>query len=501
MSSGLARNTAWSLAGLVLPGVVSIVTVPMLVHGFGAERFGLLSLAFVLIGYASLFDLGLGRAVTHEVAQLAAAGRDGEIARALWTALVAMLAFGLAMGALAALAVPWFVTHVTHVAAALNDESRVTFYVLAASIPLVVVGAGVRGALEGLNRFDLINVVRVPTGVLTFLGPLAVLHYGPSILWSVVVLVVIRLVMLLIYGGACLRLIPALRTDRVFDRSVLRRLMSFGAWMTVSNVLSPLLVVSDRFLISAQLTVTAVTFYATPFDALTRLLVVPAAISGVLFPAFSAQLARRDSAEADVFGLALRLVFLVELPIVFIVVTFAPELLHAWLGAQFVATSVGVTRWIMIGVLANSLGQIAFSLVQGAGRADLTAKAHAAELPLYLIALFVLLRFRGIEGAGLAWCLRAVVDFVVLLVMSVRLTGRSWRATLPNPLVPITLLAFVGLGAVPLALWLRAALVVIALSCTAVATWQWGIGPTHRQLLWRRLRRNPVIEAPEVDIV
>ena len=65
----VARHTGWNLVGQLLPVVVALVTVPLLIRLLGLERFGFLSVAWALVGYASLFDFGIGRALTRAVAQ------------------------------------------------------------------------------------------------------------------------------------------------------------------------------------------------------------------------------------------------------------------------------------------------------------------------------------------------------------------------------------------------------------------------------------------------
>jgi O-antigen/teichoic acid export membrane protein len=68
ISGGLiARNTLLNLIGLAAPLLVAILTIPYVVHGLGTDRFGLLSLAWVVLGYFTIFDLGLGRATTKYV--------------------------------------------------------------------------------------------------------------------------------------------------------------------------------------------------------------------------------------------------------------------------------------------------------------------------------------------------------------------------------------------------------------------------------------------------
>ena len=70
----LVRNTFWNLLGEGAPLLVALVAIPRLVHAMGMQRFGILTLVWMLIGYLSLFDLGLGRALTNLVAQKLGAG-------------------------------------------------------------------------------------------------------------------------------------------------------------------------------------------------------------------------------------------------------------------------------------------------------------------------------------------------------------------------------------------------------------------------------------------
>ena len=48
--------------GSLIPMVVALVAIPIMLEKLGLERFGLLTLAWLIVGYFSLFDFGLGRA-------------------------------------------------------------------------------------------------------------------------------------------------------------------------------------------------------------------------------------------------------------------------------------------------------------------------------------------------------------------------------------------------------------------------------------------------------
>ncbi|MBT5973680.1 MAG: flippase, partial [Desulfobacula sp.] len=53
----IARNTILNLVGYGTPLLVALVTIPILIKGLEAERFGVLTLVWVLISYIGLFDL------------------------------------------------------------------------------------------------------------------------------------------------------------------------------------------------------------------------------------------------------------------------------------------------------------------------------------------------------------------------------------------------------------------------------------------------------------
>jgi O-antigen/teichoic acid export membrane protein len=409
----LARNTIYSLIGQGIPLLLAVFSIPLLIKGLGTDRFGILTLAWMIISYFSLFDLGLGRALTQLVAERLGKGEDEEtIADLVWTASILMVGLG-AVGAIVFIAIaPWLVYTVLKLPEAIQQETLNSFYWLSISIPIVTCSAGLVGVLSALQRFDMINAVRIPLGLFMFMGPLVVLPVSNSLVPIMAVLVVGRLTFAGFYAWCCFRAMPALATRARFSQSSVFPLLRFGSWMTVTNIVGPLMVSMDRFLIGSLISVTAVTYYTTPYEVVTKLWIIPTALVSVLFPAFSTSFANNPKQAARLFNQGVRYIFLVLYPITFIVVAFASEGLNIWLGKDFAANSAPVLQWLAIGILINSLAQVPFALIQSLARPDITAKLHMLELPFYAILLWQFTHLFGIVGAAYAWVIRVLVDTV-----------------------------------------------------------------------------------------
>jgi O-antigen/teichoic acid export membrane protein len=467
----LARNSIWNLVGSGAPMVVAFFCIPILIRHLGNDRFGVMTLAWALIGYASLFDFGLGRALTQLVAKKLGAGEERDVPTLAWTSLLLMLLLGLVGALLLVLASPWLVHHVLRIPSALQVETLRSFYLLGLTVPVVIVTTGLRGLLEAHQRFDLINVLRIPMGVFSFAGPLLVLPFANSLLPIVTILVFGRFAACIAHVLICLRIVPGLRTWQGWERSTATSLLRFGGWMTVTNIVGPLMVTADRFLISALVSIAAVTYYATPYELVTKLLVIPHALIGVMFPAFSTSFAHNAERTGLLFGRAVKLVFLALFPMTLLIIAFAGDGLGLWLGPEFAHHGAKILQWLAAGVFVNSLALVPFTLIQGVGRPDATAKLHLLELPIYILVLWLLVQQSGIEGAAIAWTGRVAVDAFALFFLARRFSpspaSKLWKTLGP---IGVGLLVLI-VAAMPAGIEFKIIFLLLVYIAYAISAW------------------------------
>lgn len=484
----LVRNTLYNFLGRGLPTIAAFVFMPLLIDGLGTDKFGVLNIAWLIVGYFSLLDLGTGQALTHIVSQKLGLERENDVPAIFWIAFCLMFLMGvLGMFVFGALS-PLMVYDWLNIPAPIQPETLSSFYLLAISLPFVITTIGFRSILEAKQHFGAVNAVSIPMGLFTYLGPMLALLFSSSISAITTVLVMGRIIQWLTYLLVCFHVIPDLRNRVSLDWSFVLPLFHFGKWMTVSSIVGPVMVYIDGFLIGAFTSMSELTFYATPQRMVSKLTILAGAMASVLFPAFSSAFVQERDRSKLLFEQGTKYILLVLFPLVLTIVTFSYEGLDLWLGAEFATESTRVLQWLSAGVLLNSLASIPFALVRGVGRPSIPAKLHVIELPFYVFALWLLLRFYGIEGAAIAWTARMLVDAVILFHVAHSLlrvdTVATWRVFLS---IGVCLLLLVIAGALP-SFAVRVVFVPAVLTIFVIYAWRFMLTSGERALAKRYVK-------------
>lgn len=486
----LAGNAALNLLGQTLPLLVGVITIPYVIRGLGTERFGILSIAWVLLGYFSIVDLGLGRAMAKFVAEYLGRNELDKIPGLIWTSLGLQFLLGVGGGAFIAAMSPTLVEKILKTPHHLIVETKWAFLVLALSLPVVLASGALRGVLEAAQRFDLVFYVRVPASTSVFLLPAISVRFGILLPGILGLLLLAKLLSGFVYLLLCFKLFPKLRHAISFRPELLRSLVTYGGWVTVSNSISPLMVYMDRFLIGSIVSLAAVAYYSAPFDMVARLCFFPESLVATLFPAFSSLDAEGNKIRLEeVYARAIKFLLIIFEPGLLLVMIFSHDILRLWLGGDFAQKSTAVLQILAVGVSINGLAFVPYCLLQGINRPDLTAKFHLLELPISATLMWFLVGRMGIAGAALAWTLRVGLDAVLLFGASWRLRLVSFRGIreiglfqIIKPLFLLVLLLMLTVFAIS-PIVPRALLSVLLVSLFALFAWRYLLDCRERLVL------------------
>jgi len=410
-----AHGIAWNLAGAGIPLAFAFFAIPKLLSGYGNARFGFLTIIWSLIGYFSIFDFGIGRALTKLVSDRIGARNATDIGDVTATALRVMLLLGIFATVIVEVAAPGLVG-LLKIDASLQGEAITSLRILGVSIPFVIMSAGLIGILEAHAHFRDINVVRLVMGLLNFAAPLLMLHWSNHLVLATISLAISRLFTTGLYFSIVQRLKTIKASPGTFSKRHIRELLGFGGWITVSNLISPVMAQLDKFVIGGMVGLVLLPFYSVPADLVNRFSFAPLAMIGVFFPAFAATWSSGKRAVVpEMYVDANKAMWAALFPPALCMYAFAPEGLSLWMGHDFSSQSTALLRWLAVGLLVNGMARVPSAFLQAIGRPSVTARLHFIELPIYAFGLWLLLSRFGILGAAIAWTGRVVLDFLLLV--------------------------------------------------------------------------------------
>jgi O-antigen/teichoic acid export membrane protein len=490
----IAKNSIVNLIGQLLPMAVGVWTIRYVVRGLGPDGYGILSIAWMMLGYFGIFDLGLSRATVKFVAENLGPDNIHKVPELVWTSLSLLVGIGCIGGLLVAAWIPFAVRHFFKLPPSFVPEATTGLLIISASMPVMLANDALRGVLEATQRFDLVNYVKVPSSVLFYLSAAVATWMGSHIPIIILILVMIRLLSSLVYLVLCIRVIPQLR-NLSLSKAAIRPLASFGGWIMVSNITGPILGYMERTLIASVLSIGMLTYYSVPFDLVGKILVFPSSLAPTLFPYFSYHGGKKGNAVLEVTSRAVKYLLLIMTPITAILVCFASDILTLWMGPALASQSTVVLQLLAIALFLNAFAYIPYSSVQALGRPDLKAFLDLLMLPVYGLSCWLLMRKMGINGAAMAKLLSGVLDTGALFAFAWRLKAFSLRDCLSGPL----LRAVGSSAALAAVLWfikslhepwiISAVLVAVCCICYMAAVWIGSIEVEERVVIKTLSRR------------
>ena len=385
--------------------------------------FGLIAMVYPVIGFIELSgNLGFGHAIVQRKEL-----RDSDVSAIFWLNLAIMT--GLAVVGIV----------VSPVAAWIYGESRVTFLMMAVSLTLPLGALGsIHGALlSRLMRFGINTRNDVVVSVVGVFATVTCAYFGFSY-WSLVMGQLAATVV-----SVCLAWVSMpWRPSRPSFSSGVGEFVKFGANLTGANLASFLSMTGDNIIIGVMNGKVALGIYDRSY----KLVVQP--LSQLLAPVGSVALPLLSRLQSDpdeyrhVYLRIVRIMMLVNLPIMLICITNAREIVAILLGPNWKGAAV-TFAWISVGGLLSGFNSSLSWLFISQNKTDVMRRYMTASAVINL-ASFAIGAFWGVEGV--AAC--AAVGFVLI---AVPLT--SYGATKTGPvslkdvalcMVPFSMIGFIA---------------------------------------------------------
>ncbi|MBX5481005.1 MAG: flippase [Myxococcaceae bacterium] len=483
------KNTVINMAGAVVPTLVMLVTVPPYLRLLGEDRYGVLALVWLMLGYFGFLEMGLGKATANQIARAHDAPAE-ERSEIFWSALLLNATMGCVGALILWVAGKPLLTHLlTRSPADFRQEVMETLPWMSGTLPLALVSSVLTGALEGRSRFFAVNVLQVASNLLFQSVPLTVAYFnGPDLSVVIPTAIGVKVLMNVPFFIVCHRVLPLSLVPR-FSLQRARSLFSFGGWVAITGIISPIMETADRFLIGVVTGARAVTHYTVGVQLATKVRILPASLTRALFPSFSAATDKGEELALSALSVLVGLMT----PITVVGLLLIRPFETIWLGESVATHAIPVTQIILVGVWANSLAYIPYNFLQGSGRPGHVAKLHLAEALPFLALLYGATSLWGARGAAVAWATRVAADSALLFTLAGIGRAAARRVALPMGIVFLALFAC-GLESYR---WVHLGLAALLVLCVFAWTATTPVGDYVLGQLRRRAQRQTVTDTPQ----
>lgn len=500
-------NVLWNWTGVAVQMFAGLIVSPYIIRKLGSEQYGIWALVFSMMGYYSLMDLGFRSAVVRFTAHYRARGENHKVNEVINTAffyfsIISVVLFGVTL-ALWKRAGGFF-----RISEDLRPEFSWLVLVVGISLSVGMNLSVFSGAVEGFQRFDVSNRIRVVVFGLRAVGWFVLLAAGYGLVQMGVWTLLANLAFFSAYFVWFRHIFPELRFSRqLVTMSMFKQTAGYGAHTLLATLATRSLDQTPSLLIAYFRSAAEVGFYNFPL----RLLQYAAeAVSnvGIVAAPQSAALAARGQLDtvANLGIYANRYCLSLYMPLAIFLPIYGGELFALWLKPDFAAESAPLLPVLAVGFALTQAAQFcSSSILFGLAKQQLYAYALLAEATASAAILVLTIPQHGILGA-------AVVGSVLMVL--VRGLFTPWllchhlrfpfdvymRSILVRPLatgLPVLGLLYLAKqsGLVPGRTWGEVAAAGIAAGLIFLsAAWFTCLEIRHRQLLkewaadrWKRL--------------
>jgi O-antigen/teichoic acid export membrane protein len=409
----LNKTIYHSLLTHVAPAFVAIVAIPFILRNLGQDKYGLITIFWSLIGIVTLFELGMSRIVTKEVAKSGSL-HSLESQKIIKSSLFLILGFLCSIITLALCFKSELVLFYFKKNALTKDiENSLVWFLL--SVPTLLILQIFKSAYEGVLHFPKANLIQILNSSINYFIPLLVSFFSTEISTSFLFFFLSRWAVTFYVFVSYSKAYSLGWLKVKISIEDISHLFNISFWFLSLAIINPFLVYIDRVIVGYHIELSQIGYYTTAFEIATRLWLIPNAITRIAFSLFAKEGGHWNAETKLHFTNALRWLVVSMFSVVTILYIFGENLISAWLNKAYAAQITETLNIILIGIFFNSINWLILSYLQLTSAFALSVKLVILQSVIYLLLLGPVVSNFGAIGSSYMWTLRLVADFMVSL--------------------------------------------------------------------------------------
>ncbi len=443
----LNRNLLANYIGQAWVALMGLCFVPTYISYLGIEAYGLIGLFAILLTILSLLDLGVTPTLNREMARFTAGAHSPQsICDLLRTVEICSFIMAGFITFVIVLLSGWLASDWLRIDGLSLSDATQSISIMGAVAGLRFSEGIYRGAILGLQKQVLFNIVNVCLSTIRALGAIAVLAWiSPTINAFFIWQGFVSIFTLVILGAFAHLSLPSTDRRAKFSLDALKDIRHFSGGVLITAVLAVLLTQIDKIILSTLIDLRDFGYYtlATSIVALIGMLIAP--ITQAYYPRFTELLECKSQLDLiNAYHQSCQFVIILIAPITFTLFFFGEDLLFLWTQNHALSQSVApLLSLLAVGTMLNGLMHIPFMLQLAHGRPDFAIWVNLIAVFFLVPAILLITPQYGAIGAAWVWIALNVGYVLIGIQFMYRqlLPGEKWRWYIEDVVIPVVVAA------------------------------------------------------------
>lgn len=430
---------------------MGLAFVPLYIKYLGMESYGLIGLFTMLQTWLTLLDMGMTPTLSREMSRFTGGAHTSETIRELLRSLeVVCLSIALLITVGVWCASGWLASDWLRVEKLPVSTVANAFSMMGIVIALRFVEGLYRGAIIGLQRQVLLNVISSLQATVRGLGAVAVLAYvsptiGSFFIWQGL----ISLPTIAIFSIVVYRSLPTTDKGIRFSRASLEGVWHFAAGMMATTLLSLLLMQVDKVILSRVLSLESFGQYSLAGVITGALYTITGPVVQAFYPRMTELMTRKDDhGLISIYHLGSQVISVLVGTAAMVLILFGERLVALWTGNITLAHNVApLVALLSAGTCMHCLMHVPYMLQLANGWTRFGVNINiVAVIVLVPGIMWVTPRYGAIGAASIWVLLNSGYLLISMHFMHRRLIpGEKWRWYLKDTCLPIGAATIVSL--------------------------------------------------------
>ena len=362
----IVKNVASNYVGVMGSIVIAFFLSPYLVHTLGDTGYGVWSIIASLTAYMSLLDLGVTSAVAKYVSEHRAKNENKSANEILASAVALLLVVAIALVVVSPL-IASFISRTYDFDASYAPIVSTLIVISAIDMALYVLSGVLIGAVSGLQRYDVLNIIRIVIALLKAILFYVLLTKGYGLVgMAAAALFTNVLAAIVMYVFLRRKHKEMSFSFQHANLGTSKKIVAFSKFTFITMVAGQIIYYSDAFVIGFFMSAAFITYYSIPWSLSEYTSVLLNSVSNTFMPVFS-ELHSSGSKETlyDTYISSTRLMLVLTNLICVGILTVGGDFIGLWMGEKYQEICTPILIILFAILIFKGPQTVSLALLQG----------------------------------------------------------------------------------------------------------------------------------------